>query len=93
MTNALSLPARRLLPALLATLSLCAAAQTSPPPAAAQALYPLIAQRSQAIEQQVIAWRRDIHEHPELGNQESAPRPWSRPTSSGWASRCARAWP
>ncbi|HVR54480.1 MAG TPA: hypothetical protein VMS38_32460, partial [Pseudorhodoferax sp.] len=68
-----ALSARRLLPTLLATLSLYAAgaaAQTPPPPAAAQALYPLIAQRSQAIEQQVIAWRRDIHEHPELGNQE-----------------------
>ncbi|RCW72860.1 amidohydrolase [Pseudorhodoferax soli] len=70
MTTALPLPARRLLPALLATLSFCAAAQTPPPPAAAQALYPLIAQRSQAIEQKVIAWRRDIHAHPELGNQE-----------------------
>ena len=23
------------------------------------------------IEQKVIAWRRDIHEHPELGNQET----------------------
>lgn len=26
---------------------------------------------SDKIEQQVIAWRRDIHEHPELGNQET----------------------
>ena len=23
-----------------------------------------------AVEQKVIAWRRDIHEHPELGNRE-----------------------
>ena len=26
--------------------------------------------RSAAVESQLIAWRRDIHEHPELGNQE-----------------------
>ncbi|HET9480798.1 MAG TPA: amidohydrolase [Candidatus Polarisedimenticolia bacterium] len=26
---------------------------------------------AQALEQQVIAWRRDFHEHPELGNQET----------------------
>ncbi len=25
---------------------------------------------SKAVEQQVIAWRRDIHQHPELGNRE-----------------------
>jgi amidohydrolase len=30
----------------------------------------LIAQSSGAIEERVIAWRRDIHEHPELGNRE-----------------------
>ncbi|KQP13145.1 amidohydrolase [Pseudorhodoferax sp. Leaf267] len=67
------LPSTRqlLLPAALATLSLCAVAQTRPAaPPAAQALYPLIAQSSQAIEHKVIAWRRDIHQHPELGNQE-----------------------
>lgn len=68
-------PARRLLLGLFATFALSAAAQTTPPtppaPAAAQALYPLIAERSQAIEQKVIAWRRDIHQHPELGNQET----------------------
>src|SRR5947199_6820201 len=42
----------------------------APAPAAAQALYPLVAERSKAIEAKVIAWRRDVHEHPELGNQE-----------------------
>ena len=69
----LALPsfARRLLPAACALLCLGAAAQgVAPPPTAAQALYPLIAQRSQTLEQKVIAWRRDIHQHPELGNQE-----------------------
>ena len=64
---------RLMLPVSFAVLSFCATAQTAsapPPPPAAQALYPLIAQSSQSIEQKVIAWRRDIHQHPELGNQE-----------------------
>jgi amidohydrolase len=30
-----------------------------------------IRQRAAAIESQLIAWRRDIHEHPELGEQET----------------------
>src|SRR5215510_870876 len=30
-----------------------------------------IDQRAQQIESKVIAWRRDIHEHPELGNRET----------------------
>lgn len=30
----------------------------------------LIAERAGAIEDKVIAWRRDIHEHPELSNRE-----------------------
>jgi amidohydrolase len=29
-----------------------------------------IEERASAVEQKVIAWRRDIHEHPELGNRE-----------------------
>jgi amidohydrolase len=29
-----------------------------------------IRQRTAAVEQKVIGWRRDIHEHPELGDQE-----------------------
>jgi len=66
--------ARLALPMALAAASLCAAAQglpaPTPAPAAAQPLYPLIAERSKAIEQKVIDWRRDIHQHPELGNQE-----------------------
>ena len=59
--------------ALLTSLAASASAQgaaTAPAAAQSQSLYPLVAERSQAIEQKVINWRRDIHEHPELGNQE-----------------------
>ena len=38
--------------------------------ASAQTLREKIRMGSEKIEQKVIAWRRDIHEHPELGNQE-----------------------
>src|SRR5262245_27710351 len=44
-------------------------------PARAQSLVPdleqEIRQRAAAIEGRLIAWRRDIHEHPELGEQET----------------------
>lgn len=67
-------PAATLLALSIASAWPLAQAQTPPAataaPAAAAALYPLVAERSKAIEQKVIAWRRDIHEHPELGNQE-----------------------
>ncbi|MEQ8954268.1 MAG: amidohydrolase [Gammaproteobacteria bacterium] len=40
-------------------------------PAFAQSSFDqLITERSAAIEDKVIAWRRDIHEHPELSNRE-----------------------
>jgi hypothetical protein len=29
-----------------------------------------IDRRAQSVEGQVVAWRRDIHEHPELSNRE-----------------------
>lgn len=52
----------------LAALILCA-------PARAQSIVPDleqdIRQRAAAIEEKLIAWRRDIHEHPELGEQET----------------------
>ncbi|MES2275118.1 MAG: amidohydrolase [Bacteroidota bacterium] len=44
-------------------ISLSAAAQTD-------ASKILIAKKADAIESKVIAWRRDFHEHPELGNHE-----------------------
>lgn len=37
---------------------------------AQSALKPVINQTADALESKVIAWRRDLHEHPELGNQE-----------------------
>ena len=30
-----------------------------------------VRKRSQAVEEKLIAWRRDIHQHPELGDQET----------------------
>jgi len=41
-------------------------AQSSPQ----EALAAEIDRRAAAIEEQVISWRRDIHQHPELGNRE-----------------------
>lgn len=38
--------------------------------ASAQDLDALIAERADAVEPKVIAWRRDIHQHPELSNRE-----------------------
>jgi amidohydrolase len=45
------------------------------PPAYTQASQPSpleaeVRKRAAAVEQKVIAWRRDIHQHPELGDQE-----------------------
>ena len=54
----------------LAALAVLAAA----PVLAAQTPSPLeaeIKRRAQAVTPQVVAWRRDIHEHPELGNRET----------------------
>ena len=44
-------------------ISIAASAQT-------EALKQKVAAKADAIEAKVIAWRRDFHEHPELGNQE-----------------------
>ena len=45
------------------------------PPALAQSIVPdlerEIRQRASEIEGKLIAWRRDIHQHPELGEQET----------------------
>ncbi|MGH7459145.1 MAG: amidohydrolase [Longimicrobiaceae bacterium] len=60
---------------LLAPVSLFAivAAAAPPAPVAAQAGGPLDARIEQAVEAvtpRVVEWRRDIHQHPELGNRE-----------------------
>src|ERR1051326_423314 len=58
---------------LVASLALLAAAWIAP--ARAQSIVPDleqgIRQRAAQIESKLIAWRRDIHEHPELGEQET----------------------
>ena len=40
-------------------------------PASGTDLTATLAERAQAIESKLIDWRRDIHAHPELGNQET----------------------
>ena len=54
---------KRTLVLLLWAVSFTAAAQS-------EALKTKISQSAEKIEGQVIAWRRDFHEHPELGNNE-----------------------
>lgn len=49
--------------ALAAGLALGAPAMAAPTPAQ-------VAAAAKAVQPKVVAWRRDIHEHPELGNQE-----------------------
>lgn len=50
--------------------SLIAALTLPPGPIDASTLQTEIDERAQAVEAKVIAWRRDFHEHPELGNRE-----------------------
>jgi amidohydrolase len=63
------------LPALLAAAPGAARAQAAAPapPAAAPAptLAPALARRVDAVAPKVVAWRRDLHQHPELGNRET----------------------
>jgi amidohydrolase len=64
--------ARRLVPLALPIL-LAAAALSSPAPGVAQSPAQLLAdldRRAEAVMPKVVTWRRDIHEHPELGNRE-----------------------
>ena len=50
--------------------------------AQAQAIRPAeVDAAAKAVEAKTVAWRRDIHEHPELGNQRPAPPPSSPITS------------
>ena len=38
---------------------------------AADGQRPEVAQQAQALQSKVLAWRRDLHQHPELGNRET----------------------
>lgn len=53
---------------LLALLPVPTLSQTSP---VANALAPEIDRLAQELNPQVVAWRRDFHQHPELGNRET----------------------
>ncbi len=55
------------IPAVLALVSLLA---TGARAQVSQKVYDDIDRRAKAVEPKVVAWRRDIHEHPELGNNE-----------------------
>src|SRR5687768_367368 len=48
-----------------------AAILAAPAVAAAQSLAAEIDRRAKEIEPQVVAWRRDFHQHPELSNRET----------------------
>ena len=51
--------------------SLPAAAQVARPPAAASPLAADIDRLAAAVEPELLAWRRHLHQHPELGNRET----------------------
>ncbi|WP_455280718.1 amidohydrolase [Cupriavidus necator] len=55
----------------LATGLLCNTAQAQAQATPADPLHTQIETRAKAVEKQLIAWRRDIHQHPELGNYET----------------------
>jgi amidohydrolase len=48
-----------------------ACALGAPLASAADAQRPEVAQQAQRLQPKVLAWRRDIHQHPELGNRET----------------------
>ena len=48
-----------------------ACALGAPPAHAAEGQRPEVGQQASRLQGKVLAWRRDIHEHPELGNRET----------------------
>ncbi|WP_454735329.1 amidohydrolase [Cupriavidus necator] len=50
---------------------LCNTTQAQAQATPADPLHTQIETRAKAVEKQLIAWRRDIHQHPELGNYET----------------------
>lgn len=73
-TSRTALPGRVVAPAVGVKRGLLLAALLAGPALAGQGvaddLYAAIDEASAAVEGQVVAWRRDIHEHPELSNRE-----------------------
>lgn len=63
---------RRVLPAVATLLAACAGvpAQAQAQDADVYALRQAAEARARAVEPQVVTWRRDIHQHPELSNRE-----------------------
>ncbi|MBA3889897.1 MAG: amidohydrolase [Gemmatimonadaceae bacterium] len=56
----------------LALLLIAAVAAATPATGAAQGPLPAdLSRRIDALEPKIVAWRRDIHQHPELGNRET----------------------
>jgi amidohydrolase len=56
---------------LFASLALAAVAPAAGRAADPAALEAAVRKRAAVVEQKLIAWRRDIHQHPELGDQET----------------------
>jgi hypothetical protein len=71
----------------LATLLAAACSQAAPAQSIVPDLEKEIRQRAAQIEDKLIAWRRDIHEHPELGEQETRTADLVRTTCASLASR------
>jgi metal-dependent amidase/aminoacylase/carboxypeptidase family protein len=44
----------------------------------------VVRQRASAVQEKVINWRRDIHEHPELADRRRGPRAWLPSTCGAW---------
>lgn len=63
-------PGRARRRALLALAGVAMLAASAASAARAQSLGPEIDRRAHAVEPRLIAWRRDIHQHPELGDEE-----------------------
>lgn len=62
-------------------------------PVAAQSFDAAVFAKAKAVQPKVVAWRRDIHEHPELGNSEvRTGTSWSPSTCASSASRSGAAW-
>jgi amidohydrolase len=57
-------------PLVLLAIGLADSSLVAQDPADLAALHAEIDQRAAEVEEQVVAWRRDLHEHPELGNRE-----------------------